>query len=331
MRLSSARLLPAQHGCYYLHGEDQDALVEAAELLLADGDSNATRLRVDISELARVEEASRNRGLFGPSWCYALVRNAQSATPKQTEHLLNMSRSVVAGNRLIICAPGIEWRKALHKKMKAEAALPQCEFSLPDAVEFARWLNDEAGKAGLHLAPQAVPWMGERLCGMRQAARQLIERLACYDNGEGALLGMDMVGELLGERAPGALEDWCHAVAMREARGVSLAHRLLREQQVAEVQMLSWLGARMQQLLMYRWYQSQHDRNPLQAARVFGEARTRVSAEARCWRGAELSAAAKRISGAEKLIKGASLEDKPVVIERLTLDLVAAGRLDEGW
>jgi len=327
MRLTPARLLPAEHSCYYLHGEDQDALLEAAELLLADGDKDATRLRVDVSELARVEEASRNRDLFGPSCCYALVRNAQSATVKQTEHLLNMSRSVVAGNRLIICAPGIEWRKALHKKMKTENALPQCEFSLPDTAGFTRWLSDEMGKAGLKLAPETVQWMGERLCGMRQAARQLIERLACYDAGEGALLGMDVVGELLGERAPGALEEWCHAVAMREAHAVSLTRRLLSEQQVAEVQMLSWLGTRMQQLLMYCWYQSRQDRNPLQAAKVFGEARTKVSTEARCWRGMELSAAVKRISDAEKLIKGASLEDKPVVMERLTLDLVAAGRL----
>jgi len=327
MRLSPAQLLPAQHGCYYLHGEDQDALVEAAELLLADGDKGATRMRVDVTELARIEEASRNRGLFGPSYCYALVRNAQSANVKQSEHLLKMSRSVAAGNRLIICAPGIEWRKALHKKMKAENSLPQCEFASPDAAGFARWLAGEVNRAGLQLAPETLQWMGVRLCGMRQATRRLLERLQCYDDGEGALLGMDVVGELLGERAPGALEAWCHAVAMREAHAVGLAHRLLVEQQVAEVQMLSWLGTRMQQLLMYCWYQSQHDRNPLQAAKVFGEARTQVSAEARCWRGAELTAAIKRISDAEKLIKGASLEEKPVVMERLTLDLVAAGRL----
>lgn len=327
MRLNPARLLPAEHSCYYLHGEDQDALVEAAELLLADGDPEATRLRVDVTELARIETASRNRGLFGPTYCYALVRNAQSANPKQTEHLLKMSRSVASGNRLIICAPGIEWRKALHKKMKAETVLPQCEFALPDVAGFTRWLGEEVSRAGLQLAPETVQWMGERLCGMRQAARQLIARLGCYDGGEGTLLGMDVVGELLGERAPGALEEWCHAVAMREPHALSLARRLLAEQQVAEVQMLSWLGTRMQQLLMYRWYQSQHDRNPLQAAKVFGDARNRVGGEARCWRGAELSAAVRRISDAEKLIKGASLEDKSVVMERLTLDLVGAKRL----
>ncbi|MDX8405891.1 MAG: hypothetical protein R8K50_07045 [Mariprofundus sp.] len=327
MKLNPNRLLPAEHACYYLHGEDQDALAEAAEALLADGDRDAIRLRVDVSELIRIEEASRNRGLFGPSICYALLRNAQSANVKQTQHLLTMSRSVVAGNRLIICAPGIEWRKALHKKMKAEHSLPQCEFGLPDTAVFTRWLADEVSNSGLLLEPATLQWLGERLTGMRMAARQLLERLISYDNGKGELLGLDVVAELMGERAPGALEEWCHAVAMREAHALTLAHRLLHEQQVAEVQMLSWLGTRMQQLLMYCWYQAQRERNPLQAARVFGEARTKVSGEARCWRGPELSAALKRIADAEKLIKGASLEEKWVVMERLTLDLVGAGRL----
>jgi len=327
MRLTPGRLLPATQRCYYLSGDDQDALYEAAEALLADGSTEAVRMRVDINELARIEEASRNRGLFGPSACYALVRNAQSANVKQTEHLLKMSRDVAADNRLIICAPGIEWRKALHKKMKAETKPAQCEFAMPDAAGFTRWLADEIKRSELLLAPETVQWLGEYLCGMRQAARQLLARLACYDGGKGGLLSLDVVGELLGERAPGALEEWCHAVAMRDCHAPGLTRRLLREQQVAEVQMISWLGTRMQQLLMYCWFQSKRDRNPVQAARVFGDARNRVGEEARCWRGAELSAALKRIVEAEVLIKGASLEDKPIVIERLTLDLVAAGRL----
>ncbi|MDQ6993020.1 MAG: DNA polymerase III subunit delta [Mariprofundus sp.] len=327
MRITAARLLPAEHCCYYLHGEDQDALVEAAEALLAEGSKDVTRLRVDVSELARIEEACRNRGLFGPSECYALVRNAQSANVKQTEHLLQMSRSVMAGNRLIICAPGIEWRKALHKKMQAERALAQCEFSLPDAASFSRWLTGEIQKSGLLLAPESIAWLAERLYGMRQVARQLIERLLCYDGGEGALISLDVVGDLLGERAPGAIEAWCHAVAMRDAHAINLVCHLLAEKQVAEVQMIYWLGTRVQQLLMFCWYQSQRDRNPLQTAKIFGDARKKVSEEARCWRGAELSLAIARIAEAEQLIKGASLEDNGVVMERLTLDLVAKERL----
>ncbi|TLS77640.1 hypothetical protein FE236_03310 [Mariprofundus erugo] len=327
MRLNPQRLLPPEHRCYYLYGEDQDALFEAGEQLLAAGDSAAVRLRVDISELARIEEASRNRGLFGPSICYAMVRNAQSANPKQSDHLIRMIGSVAAENRLIICAPGIEWRKALHKKLQAEKSLPQCEFSVPDTASFTRWLEGEIERAGLQLAPETLPWLGERLRGMRQAARQLIARLVCYENGQRELLSLDVVGELLGERAPGALEEWCHAVAMRQGQALGMTRRLIEETQVAEVQMISWLGTRLQQLLMYCWYQSRHERNPLQAAKVFGEARTKVTEEARCWRAAELTAAIRRVADAELLIKGASLEEKPVVIERLVLDLVAPQRL----
>jgi len=322
MRLNPDNLLPPQHHLYYLFGEDHDALFEAANALLAAGDPDALRIRLDISELARIEEESRNQGLFGPSNCYALVRNAQSANPKQSAHLLKLVGSLGADHRLIICAPGIDWKKALHKKMKALTTLPQCEFKLPDEAGFRRWLDQEVAISGLNISSEAMQWMGERLCGMRLAARQMIERLGWYDNGAGAELGIDIVAELLGERAPNALEDWCHAVAMRKAGAVSLCIRLLREQQVAEVQMISWIGTRMQQILMYRWFASQRDRNPLGAAKVFGEARPKVADESRCWRGAELTTAVSHIVQAEKLIKGASVEDKPVVIERLTLDLI---------
>ncbi len=327
MRLAPNRLMPPQHRSYYLFGEDHDAIFEAAEALLADGDAQAVRLRADITELARIERESANRGLFGPSFCYALVRNAQSANPKQSEHLLKLATSVATGNRLIICAPGIDWKKALQKKMKAEAGVAQCEFRLPDEAGFRRWLQAEANRLELNIAPDAAAWMSERLCGMRLAARQALERLCWYDGGKGEALSLAVIGELLGERAPDALEDWCHAVAAREAGAAGLARRLLQDRQVAEVQMLSWLGTRMQQILMYRWHRSQRARNPLQAARVFGEARQKVAQESGAWSGAELAAALNRITTAEKLLKGASIEDGPVVIERLTLDLVAKGRL----
>ncbi|GAV19565.1 DNA polymerase III subunit delta [Mariprofundus micogutta] len=327
MRLRPNSLIPPEYNAYYLHGEDEDAIFEAAEALLAAGDKQAHRLRVDINELARIEEASRNQGLFGPSTCYALIRNAQSANPKQTDHLLRLSNAVLDDNRLIICAPGIDWKKALNKKMKAQSDVAECEFGKPDESSFARWLESEISKAGLDVKQDALLWMAESLCGMRLAARQMIERLSWYDNGRGAEIGADVVAELLGERAPGALDEWCHAVAMREARAVGLARHLLRNQQVAEVQMISWLGTRMQQLLMYRWFASQGDRNPLMAAKVFGDARSKVGAESKAWAGAELSLAVKRIVDAEKLIKGASVEDNITVIERLTLDLIEQGRL----
>ncbi|MDQ6981446.1 MAG: DNA polymerase III subunit delta [Mariprofundus sp.] len=327
LRLNPDKLLPAQYHAYYLFGEDHDALLEAAELLLEPGHETALCMRLDINELARFEEESRNQGLFGPSCCYALVRNAQSANPKQADHLLRLIEMTGDEHRLIICAPGMDWKKALHKKMKALPSLPQCEFRLPDEAGFRRWLDQELTNSSLNISPEAIQWMAERLFGMRLAARQVIERLCWYDNGSGTELGIDIVAELLGERAPNALEDWCHAVAMRKPGAVRLAMRLLREQQVAEVQMISWLGTRMQQILMYRWFQSQRDRNPMAAAKVFGEARQKVADESRCWRGAELTTAVSRIVQAEKLVKGASLEDKYIVIERLTLDLIDTNRL----
>ncbi len=322
MRLNPDTLLPPQHHIYYLSGEDHDALFEAADLLLAAGDASALRLRLDVSELSRIEEESRNQGLFGPSVCYALVRNAQSANPKQTAHLLQLVETLGSDHRLIICAAGIDWKKALNKKMKAIASLPQCEFKQPDEAGFRRWLDQELAASGLNISPEASQWMGERLCGMRLAARQMIERLRWYDNGSNVKIGLDIAAELLGERAPNALEDWCHAIAMRKPEAVGLCMRLLREQQVAEVQMVSWIGTRMQQILMYRWFESQRDRNPLGAAKVFGEARQKVAEESRAWRGAELTAAVSRIVQAEKLVKGASVEDKQVVIEGLTRNLI---------
>jgi len=326
VRLSPERLLPPQHHIYYLFGADHDALFEAAESLLAAGD-DAHRMRVDVNELARIEEASRNQGLFGPSRCYALVRNAQSANPKQAAHLLKLLDTLSSDHRLIVCAPGMDWKKALHKKLQAVAKLPQCEFKLPDEAGFARWLDHELQQSALNVKPEAVLWMAESLHGMRLAARQMIERLRWYDGGKGEALGLDVVAELLGERAPRALEDWCHATAMREPQAVGLAQHLLRDQQVAEVQMISWLGTRMQQLLMYCWFQAKRERNPLQAAKVFGDARHQVAKEAALWSGSELTAALHHIVQAEKRIKGASVEDKGIVIEQLTLDLIDQQRL----
>lgn len=322
MKCSPAKLLESNAPAYYLFGEDFDAIFEAAEALLQGGDADATRLRVDCSELARVETESRNQGLFGPSICYALIRNAESATPKQGDHLLKMVGQAGEENRLIICAPGISWKKALHKKLQAEPNLVQCEFNIPTPAAFGQWLTEELGKHQLNICDEAIQMMGERLHGMRAAARMLIERLKLYDGGEGKRIGMEIVGDLLGERSPEDIEAYCHAVALRETTALALLRRLVNEQQVSEVQVLSWLGTRMNQLLMYRWYESQRERNPLQKARVFGDARRRVPQESRRWKGSELSYALKRMVQAEKLIKGASVESKLVVLERMTLDLL---------
>ncbi len=324
MKLSPARLLESSASAYYLYGEDADAIFEAADALLGQGESGATRLRVDCSELERVEVESRSQGLFGPSPCYALIRNAESASPKQGDHLLKMVSEVREENRLIICAPGIAWKKALHKKMQAEPDLAQCEFNIPTPAAFVKWLSDELGKHQLNISDEAVQMMGERLHGLRAAARQLIERLKLYDGGRGEKISIDIVGDLLGERSPEDIETYCHAVASRDPAALALLRRLVNEQQVSEVQLLSWLGTRINQLLMYRWYESQRERNSLQKARVFGDARRRVPQESKRWKGSELSYALKRMVEAEKLLKGASVESKLIVLERMTLDLLKA-------
>jgi len=322
MKLSPGRLLESGASAFYLYGEDGDALFESAELLLAQGDPEAIRLRVDVSELARVETESRSQGLFGPSKCYALVRNAGSATPKQGEHLLKMAAESRPENRLIICAPDIDWKKALHKKLQAEEGLAQCEFHLPTPAAFQQWLAGEIKTRQLNVSEDALQMMAERLHGLRAAARQLIERLRLYSAGCGEMLDSAIVGELLGERSPEDIEAYCHAVAEKNPQALLLLRRLLGEQQVAEVQIISWLGTRMNQLLMYCWYSAQRDRNPAQRARLFGAARKLVPQEARHWRGKELTLAMKRISEAEKLIKGASVEDNRVVLERMTMALL---------
>lgn len=328
MKLSPAGLESSTSPAFYLYGEDVDALFEAAEALLAGGETGATRMRVDVSELSRIEVESRNQGLFGPSPCYAVVRNAGAASPKQTEQLLKMVAEARPENRLILCAPEIDWKKALHKKMQAVDSLAQCEFHLPTPAAFRQWLEGEISAAGVRLSEDALQMIGERLYGMRAAARQLIARLGLYDAGRGESIGIGEVGDLLGERSPEGIEAFCHAVAEKRPEALALLRRLIGEQQVAEVQLISWLGTRMNQLLMYAWYRSKRDRDPARRAKLFGSARKLVPQEARHWKGVELAAAVKSISEAEKLIKGASLEDNLTVLERMTMDLIRgdAGR-----
>ncbi len=320
-------LARARARIHYLHGEDEDTIVEAAEALLNEGGADAVRLRADIGELGRIEEEFGNPGLFGAGPVHALVRNAQSASPKQGEHLLRLIGRVPENGRLILCAPGVDWKKALHKKLKALDGVQAREFRAPDEQAFARWLAQAAREAGLRLEEDVLAWLAERLCGMRLAARQLIERLRLYDNGAGEPIGMAVVGALLGERAPDDLEEWCHRVAMRDPASVAMARRLLAGGQAAAVQMVSWLGTRMQQLLLYSWAVHRGARDPAREARLFGEARRRAGEEARCWQGRELVAAVRRVVETERLLKGAADFDDMVLIERLTLDLVDRVRL----
>ncbi len=323
MQVSPQKLFPLEHRSYYLFGEDRDALVEAAELMLSQGDENAIRLRLDVSELEQYEVESRSQGLFGPQSCYAMVRNAGSATPKQSEHLLKLAATVAPENKLILCAADITWKKALHKKMLAESKVVSCEFRTPSLEQFQAWLMDEVKASNLDVTPDASLMMTESLHGLREAAKQLLTRMKLYDNEEGVQFDVALLGQLLGEHAPQDLDDYCHAVAMKEARAIALLRRLLINQQVSDVQLHTWLAMRLQGLLMFLWYQRMGERRPAQAARIFGAASQLVAQEVRQWNAPELMAAMKKMTDTEKLLKGASTESRMMVLERLTLDLIS--------
>jgi len=322
MQVLPQKLFPAAHASYYLFGEDRDAVFEAAERLLAAGESEAIRLRVDVAELGRIEVESRSQGLFGSQACYALVRNAESATPKQSEHLLKLAAAVESENRLIVCAADITWKKALHKKMEAESAVVNCEFRLPSLEGFQSWVTEEIKGSGLHVNHDAILMIAERLCGMREACKQLIERMKLYDGDEGVHFNVALVSALLGERAPDELETYCHAVAMRDTKAIALLRHLLFEQHVSEVQLLTWLSMRLNQLLMFYWYQASGERSPMQQAKIFGPGKQHVPQEVRQWSATALMQAVKSVVEAEKLLKGASVESKSMVLERLTLQLL---------
>ena len=148
-----------------------------------------------------------------------------------------------------------------------------------------------------------------------------------YDDGEGAELDIQVVGDLLGERSPRDLAAFCDAVGERASGALGILRSLLRDQQVSEVQVLRWLSTRIQQLLMYSWYVAKDRQSASSKARLFGEARTRVPREARRWQARELMQAMAQVARTEMLLKGASVEDKSVVLERLTLHLIStAGR-----
>ncbi|MDQ7004846.1 MAG: hypothetical protein Q9N67_08015 [Ghiorsea sp.] len=322
MQVSPQKLLPVEHRSYYLFGEDRDILVEAGEALLAAGEEGAIRLRLDVSELERYEVESRSQALFGPQACYALVRDAESATPKQSEHLLKLAASVSLQNRLILCAPGITWKKALHKKMLAETKVVSCEFRTPSLEQFQAWLADEIKASNLYVTADANMMMAGSLHGLREAAKQLITRMKLYDHEEGVQFDVALVGELLGEHAPQDLDDFCHAVAMKETRAIILLRRLLINQQVSDVQLHTWLSMRLQGLLMFLWYQRMGERRPAQAARIFGAASQLVGQEVKQWNAPELMIAMKKMTDTEKLLKGASIESRLLVLERLLLGLI---------
>lgn len=322
LHLPASRLLPVTHACYFLSGEDDDGVFETAEALLADAADGATLLRVDINELALIHE-NMQPGLFGEVRVHAMVRNAASASPKQIDRLETLAAHPPSGLRLVICAAGADSKKAVYKRISALPETVCCTLDRMDEAAFTPWLAQIATEAGLQLSDEAVAMMASHLSGMRMAARQAVARLRLYAGDEQGALGVDVIGELLGERSPADLVDLCHAVGERSPRAIGLLRNLLREQQVAETQVLSWLSMRLQQLLLYAWYATRDRRNASRQAGLFGDARRLVPKEAVSWKPAELMHAMVRLLDVEMQLKGASAEGKGIVLERFVLGLLA--------
>ncbi len=321
VKLSPSGILPPKYACYYLTGDDEDAVFEMAEALVSHDSKQVAIVRVDVDELARVRE-NLAPGLFGTCGCHALVRNAASARPKQMDQLEKMAAEPPEGLRLVICAPGIESKRALHKRLTALPTIAWCVFARMDEGQFHHWLEGLTRDAGLVLSDEAMTLLAGQLQGMRMAARQAIERLRLYDDGNGAELDAQLVGDLLGERSPRSLGAFCNAVGERSSSALVILRSLLRDQQVSEIQVLSWLSTRIQQLLMYRWYESTNPGSAVSRARLFGDSRQRVPREAKLWKNKELMQAMGQLASAEMLLKGASVESKSMVLERLTLHLL---------
>ncbi len=135
-------------------------------------------------------------------------------------------------------------------------------------------------------------------------------------------LDLEVVSALLGEKAPDELEDWCAAVASRRPEAIGLALRLVRDQGIAPVQMIAWLGGRLQKMLLARWHQAQKHRDPARAAGIFGAMRKSLVRDLKHWPASEIMRALALIAEAERNVKGAGWRDGAEEIERLTLELV---------
>jgi len=322
VRVSPAQLSAARQDVFYLYGEDVDALFEAAERLLHEGGADAYRL--DVSELGRIELQTKHQDLFGGRRRHVLVRNAESANSKQAALLQDYAARTWVDARIIICAPLIEARKALHKHLVALEAVAHCCFYKPSAGEFRRWLDQEIGALGLNMDEPVRAYLAESLHGLRRATTGALQRLALYDGGQGGQLGLAQVAALIGESAPEDIERYCDAVCARSNQAIQIVRRLLRDAGSSEIQILTWLQNRITQMLMYKWFAAAGRKDAAGRARLFGAARKRLPAQAERWRSSELIAAVGRIAEAEVLLKGASVEAGGLVLERLTLALLGA-------
>jgi len=321
MNVSPQQLANSRAAIYYLFGEDEDAMHEAAASLLGPADAQTTLMRLDIQELSRFTTAVRSPSLFGPAQYRAMIRNTGSASPAQAKDLMEKLDDITTPHRLILCATGEMYKKAWHKKLCAHQAVACCEFQHLSDAAFQQWFAGAIKAAGLLVSGDDVTVMAAQLSGLRAEAKQLIERMQCYDNGEGQPVSLAVMRDLCGEHSPESLDEWCHATAMRQPHAVFMAHQLLTQQQVSEVQMLMWLSTRFQQLLMYCWHQAKRHPNPAQQARLFGAARQQVPQAAAVWDGQSLMQALHYLGEAEQAIKGGSPLPAVMIMEQFTAKL----------
>ncbi|MDQ6975716.1 MAG: hypothetical protein Q9M22_04025 [Mariprofundaceae bacterium] len=321
MNVRPDQLIHAKTPVLYLFGEDQDAVMEHGQALLAQGDHATTRMRLNADEIPRFIGVIRSPSLFGPVAYSGLVGNASSATVAHISFLFDAIGDIQLPHRLIICACGAMYKKAWHKKIITRKDITHCQFNKPSAQGFGEWLLQTMAQSNLNVSQDDVLLMSAQLNGMRIESRQWMARLGYYDGGKGEPVSLSVMRALCGEHSPESLDDWCHATAMRQPQAIHMAHQLLFHQGVGALQMLVWLANRFQQLLMYCWHQACHHANPLQQARAFGVARKLLPQEAMLWNGATLMQALHDIGVVEQQLKGASLLPDRIIMEALTLQL----------
>lgn len=319
MRISPNRLFPPKARCYYLFGDDEGEIFDCGERLLLWESDGAQILRADPSEWERVAVAFSHRGLFSLGRCHALIRDVAKAGPKDGERILQLIDRLPEDARLILCGPGMDRKKALHKRLIEHENVVACDFPMLDAKGFSRWLQAQLQQAQIEMEPEAFLLLCERLNGLRQAAKRVMERLKLYLAGERRVLTVEEVGTLLGEKAPVDLARLCHFVALRQAQALRILEDALVVEGVAAMQIVRWLQIRIRQLLLYRWHASRGEKPFL-----FGEHRRLIPMEAARWEACDLVHAMKALTDVEAVMKGGGEEEGGQALLRVIRAMVQA-------
>ncbi len=296
---------------HYLFG-DPEGVADEAEALWRDAPE--PRLRLDAHEAGRAEELLLGAGLFDQGRKAVLVRDLTKAKAAEAARWLRLAGRVPEGALLVLCAPGMSPRKhRWHAELLRAPGVERREVRPLVGPEFESWLDAEAARAGVALAPEARALAAEQLAGMRQAARAFLARAADYlDAGE--TLDAQTAAALLGEHAPAALEDWLRAMLARAPGAGPLALRLLAEGTPAPW-MLAALGERLVQLLLLAWHRARRAPDAHAKARIFPFARAAAEAALRHWTPQELVAAVQQVAEAERRLKSGAVGEADAFLE----------------